>query len=550
MKSIRLLLNITFFLILICIISCSKNDTPDPLDSNKQIEAFTFYESDNSGIISNNAFGAILKDTIIINLPEGTNVKSLVPTIKYSGKSISPNTKQPQDFSASVQYTVTADDGSSKKYIVIVNLLSTSKDIILFTFKESENSLFISDDISGIVENDTVKVFFPSAVSLVQLIPTIEISGKTIFPKSNVALDFSKPVMYTVYAHDGSVKNYTVICYVNLAMYFAGNDGYVYALNATTGSEIWKQYIGSIVYSPTADKSKVYVVSQAGTIFALNNKTGEQIWSSSVGKSNSYPSLHNGNVYVAGNGFLKVLDTATGTLLKQFYYSGINPTITNNIIYFPRGLNGGVTAIDTHIGNSLWHYGSSNICVSNPALHDGTMFVGDELYTIAAINAITGETKWNVYIPAPGNNGGGRGAPSYSNGLVYIVNAENKLYSFNATTGSINWSKQLKTSVQISDPIANDNLVYITNNNILYAYNGISGEQRWQYSDLGTFGNCTFANNIVYMGSNTGYVYALDAISHDVKFKIKTNASGITTNICILDVSGKTFQSGDSGDQN
>ncbi len=32
---------------------------------NKQIEAFTFYESDNSGIISNNAFGAILKDTII-----------------------------------------------------------------------------------------------------------------------------------------------------------------------------------------------------------------------------------------------------------------------------------------------------------------------------------------------------------------------------------------------------------------------------------------------------------------------------------------------------
>jgi len=64
--------------------------------------------------------GNISGTNITLNVPYGTNVTALVPTILISGESISPEGGVAQDFTSSKTYTVTAADNSTKVYTVAV----------------------------------------------------------------------------------------------------------------------------------------------------------------------------------------------------------------------------------------------------------------------------------------------------------------------------------------------------------------------------------------------------------------------------------------------
>jgi len=64
--------------------------------------------------------------TITITMPYGTDVTALTPLITVTGASVNPASGDPQDFSAPVDYTVTADDGSTEVYTVTVLLQAGS----------------------------------------------------------------------------------------------------------------------------------------------------------------------------------------------------------------------------------------------------------------------------------------------------------------------------------------------------------------------------------------------------------------------------------------
>ncbi len=69
------------------------------------------------------ATGFIDKHTIIVSVPYGTNVTALVPTIVVSsGATVSPASLAPQNFSNSVTYVLTGDDGSTKNYTAVVTI--------------------------------------------------------------------------------------------------------------------------------------------------------------------------------------------------------------------------------------------------------------------------------------------------------------------------------------------------------------------------------------------------------------------------------------------
>ena len=77
--------------------------------------------NDNS-FLSQDINGKIINDTIKVEVPFGTPLASLTPTITHSGKSISPLDRTSQNFSNTVNYTVTAEDGSTNQYrVVMVN---------------------------------------------------------------------------------------------------------------------------------------------------------------------------------------------------------------------------------------------------------------------------------------------------------------------------------------------------------------------------------------------------------------------------------------------
>jgi len=86
---------------------------PNPAPST--ITAFNF--SVGSGTIDQTSH------TILVNVPAGTDVATLTPTISITGISVTPNSGVAQNFTNPVKYTVTAVDGTILNYLVTVAVL-------------------------------------------------------------------------------------------------------------------------------------------------------------------------------------------------------------------------------------------------------------------------------------------------------------------------------------------------------------------------------------------------------------------------------------------
>jgi len=91
------------------------------LSSEKDITQFTILGID--GTIDEEA---LPDPTITITLPYETDLKTLTPTINFHGFGINPGDGIEQDFTTPVTYTVTAEDSSTKNYIVTVERAAPS----------------------------------------------------------------------------------------------------------------------------------------------------------------------------------------------------------------------------------------------------------------------------------------------------------------------------------------------------------------------------------------------------------------------------------------
>jgi quinohemoprotein ethanol dehydrogenase len=131
-------------------------------------------------------------------------------------------------------------------------------------------------------------------------------------------------------------------------MYTSGTWGFVYAVNAATGKEVWRfdpQADPRAARNPCCDlvnrgvavwKGKVFVTSVDGVLHALDAKTGKQLWSAPTITDHTVSYSSTGAVYIAGNvaiignsgsdmdhgavrGYVSAYDVESGVLKWRFY---------------------------------------------------------------------------------------------------------------------------------------------------------------------------------------------------------------------------------------
>jgi len=76
----------------------------------------------------------INQDTKIITIvfPSNTRINSLTPTIKISEKATISDADMPKDFTKTVTYTVTAEDGTIEKYTINVTIAGpTDREVLI-----------------------------------------------------------------------------------------------------------------------------------------------------------------------------------------------------------------------------------------------------------------------------------------------------------------------------------------------------------------------------------------------------------------------------------
>lgn len=120
-------------LMLFAATGCNKDDGPEPQiepkSSEKQITSFVFLITNNA--ISTNIVATIDEEnkTITATMPPNTNITGLLPEVKISAlASISHDTAQ--NFTDPIDYTVTAEDGSTTVYTVTITMRSTQRQIL------------------------------------------------------------------------------------------------------------------------------------------------------------------------------------------------------------------------------------------------------------------------------------------------------------------------------------------------------------------------------------------------------------------------------------
>ena len=255
---------------------------------------------------------------------------------------------------------------------------------------------------------------------------------------------------------------------MNGVVYFSSVDHKIYALDAATGTLLWffqTHERHQIDYALlTIVNNVAYVVPDDGYLYALNAHTGSLLWQSMPIGAVSTPSVANGIVYVSGlNGHLYALNAHAGTIVWVRWlalpYTISSPIVINNVIYISitNGQSAKIFALSAIIGKTLWISQIPNSYVLRISATAETLYVGsyDNAHqNIYALDARTGTILWNTPL------GGAITSLVEANGVVFVGSYDHNIYALNATNGLLLWN--YKAGDVVSSPIVTNGIVYFS----------------------------------------------------------------------------------------
>ena len=411
---------------------------PRLLSGSKNITAFFFKAADNPGLAAD-LTGTITGDSIIVHADSTATVGNLVPAITYTGTKISPASGVKQDFSGPVTYTVTAQDGSTATYTVVV-----SYDRFLYVGSDNGN-LYALDAATG------SEVWQFKTGGAIRSSPTVA-GGIVYFLSSDTYL-------YAIHSADGSLAwkyqaqpdgqptDYGSNPTVSNGIVYINTSAYLVAVNAATGAQIWQNYIDfySNDNSPTVVDGVVYdpTFNGGGPVVAFDAATGSLIRNYTGGIGRGNPAVVNGVVYATDeNHLLDAWDAQTGALLFGFFIStgngtfagpGNSPTYYAGKVYI--GGAAGVFALDAASGTLLWQNNTGGVGASPPVAGDNLVFVTSSTGYLIAYDAIVGVEQWSI--PGVFTN---TGNPTFANSTIYLGATDGTIMAITASTGQKKWT--------------------------------------------------------------------------------------------------------------
>jgi outer membrane protein assembly factor BamB len=543
-------------------IACHKKKRQEQSDSN-YIISFKFEPADNAGLNAS-ITARVIKDSIIIEVPATVQLANAVPVIQHTGASILPASRAPQNFNSPVIYTVIAENGSKRVYRTYLKVLSNSKAITSFIFEKANNGALVQN-VTGDISGDTIRLIVPQNIDLSSLIPTISFTGVSMFPQSLVAGNFENERYYTVNAEDGSAKTYTVIVGGNKDVFIHGEDGFVYNIDAMTGSIKWSRNIG-VGGSPVFDAGTVYVAGENSVVYALDAATGVTRWSQSPAVGNvalTAPVAKYGKVYFNGSGWLNypgspaayfatfvVAFNAQSGGVDWFQTMSTGAMFTNSIMTNVAVSENVVCAYDVMVGPCVfdaltgarkWDRFGDMLGRTNPAINGNVIYYGME----GGIRAVDKETGTDIWLVRPMNN---FSSPTIYNNTLFVTNGKN----LNAIRldGTSLWQVAYYTSdatTSLYSPLAGPGRLYVPDSrNQLGCYSATDGARIWLNEHCLSFP--VLAGKNIYVASDIHRLICLNALTGELRWT--ANAIPISGMPCVVDYQGISYYATDAGMQN
>lgn len=255
-----------------------------------------------------------------------------------------------------------------------------------------------------------------------------------------------------------------VSCYDNTLL-LGTMAGTVYALDAVSGDEKWRQDIGSAIlgavtyHKPDDGPARVYVIGQDdGALHCLAFADGAPQWKSeAIDRCDGSPAAGDGIItFGSCASALHVVSADDGTILKNISV-GDDSQIAGGVALlgdtvFSGSHSGQVFRLDIESGEVVWmNEDSLSEVFSTPAVSGNTVVVGSMDDFVYALDRATGKQLWKF------DTQGLPLSPVIAGNRV-IVSSDGVLYMLSLTDGARIWS--FEVSDEITAPsIINDMIV-------------------------------------------------------------------------------------------
>lgn len=288
--------------------------------------------------------------------------------------------------------------------------------------------------------------------------------------------------------------------------------GGVYAVEAVDlfgGLAFMFQTMGPVRSSPAVSGNLICIGSDDGYLYALDRLSGALVWKFSAGSAiTSSPAIAYGLVFFqTREGTLCAVESATGVLSWQVRTGRERPL--------------------------EWGYESGDIYVSSPVVIDGTVVVGGGDGYVYAVGARNGQVRWRF-----ATQGRVRSSPAVAQGTVFVGSMDGSLYALDLRSGRLRWrydteGRSLRSeaygfdrkSVQSSPAVADGTVFFGARDGFLYAVDAESGRLRWRLDHQMSWVNTSpaVAGGIVYAGSSDArFVQGVDARTGEELWRFKT----------------------------
>ncbi len=208
------------------------------------------------------------------------------------------------------------------------------------------------------------------------------------------------------------------VAFDNGKIFVTSGFGFIAALDAVSGEEIWRVETSAAVRTPpTAYRGRVYVATNVNEFLALDQETGEEAWT-----------------------FQSFEEAAR-------FLSSASPAAAGDLVVAPFS-SGEIVAFQAESGRALWNetlaqqarltaLASLNDIAGSPVIDRGLIYVVSHGGRFAAIDIRSGQRVWESSITS-------LQTPWVAGDFIYVVSVNGELVCLSRNEGAILWVTQLR----------------------------------------------------------------------------------------------------------
>ena len=284
------------------------------------------------------------------------------------------------------------------------------------------------------------------------------------------------------------------VSYDNNRVYATNGTGEVFALDAQTGSQLWKaKPSGPLRGSPTVAFGEVFVMTQDNQIFALNADDGAIRWQESGSATQAgvfgvaAPAAGQGTViagYSSGelaayryeNGRVLWSDalarTSISTEVGSLTDIDADPIVADGRVY-ALGQGGRMAAYELLTGQRVWELNLAGI--STPAIAGEWIFTLTDDARLLAIARGTGKVRWVTKLPQYRDEKDKKGpifwsGPVLAGGQLWLTSSTGLIYRVSTGEGSAQQFADIDEAISLPPIVANQTLYVLDDSGRITAY--------------------------------------------------------------------------------